>query len=285
MQLIICQIHKNASFDATILDVVLTLVMLVDETLTIVPELSYTRYPLTMNQSHQVLSDCRKLMKSKYGIMYHVTDIFVVRQNRNNYVNVRIKRDYVNTVYISTSNSLSASFCFIASDKLESVIILVVIDHNVGRLHVLPNNLLPFLEIAVNEFCLWTETLQLSDLRFTYTNQQQRQKCRDMQQKFHSAHFHLKIHIDKILYKKLFPAFCFIEISSRLDTTNTFESIDQFQYVNMIQKFNWSTVKKMIYDQELQLSNSNKSGDTSSNLVEFETNPTKKKRNSTNIPD
>jgi hypothetical protein len=91
---------SNARLIATILDVDLIRVMLVDDLLTIVPELRYTRFPLTIIQSHQVLSDCRELMKRKYGIMRHVADMFVVRQNRNNYVNVRIKRDYVNTVFV-----------------------------------------------------------------------------------------------------------------------------------------------------------------------------------------
>lgn len=216
--------------------------MLVDDFLTITPKLGFTSNPLSFHEYHQILRDCRHVMHHRYGIMCHVTDISIVRQRRNNYVNVRIKRDYINTIFIWTDSSNSISFCFIASDKLEPVIIIVAINHATGRIMQFPSHLISSLETALNAFCLWSGKLQLDTLQFTYTNAQKRAESKRLHQTCHSSHFHLKLHIDVAFYAKLFPAYQFTSIASD-SNLHGFHQIDQIKYVNDISKLKWNDVR------------------------------------------
>ena len=218
--------------------------MLVNEELVISSQLQLTDCPLSPDLHRQVLRDTQSMLRQKYGIMQHVTEPSIVRQNKHNYINIRIKREYVNTVFIWTDSSNSMSFCFIASDKLEPVIIVVVIDHDIGRLTVFPTHKTPSLATAIDNFCSWTGYLDPHTLEYTYTDNTKRSVDRHLNRRCHSAHFHLKIHVKLSLYRVLFPAYNFTNIAMGLDNgCNSVENIDQMQYVQQMPKLKWMEVR------------------------------------------
>lgn len=217
--------------------------MLVDASLSITNNLDVTAEPLSIFHQEQILRDCHMILRSRYGILCHVTDVSIVRQHHNNFINIRIKRDYVNTVFISVDWQRNISYCFIASDKLEPVIVVVAIDHIYGRLQKLPRCLIYSLEVALKDFCAWTNSLQLKNLEFTYTNAMTRTQSQTRRHRCHSAHFHLKLHISRALYAQLFPAFQFTYTRS---TSASIDTIDQFVYVQNTQKYGWKVIQHKI---------------------------------------
>jgi hypothetical protein len=142
------------------------------------------------------------------------------------------------------------TFCFIASDKLEPVVIVVAVDHRIGRLLSFPSHKIDSLESALKDFCAWTQTIDWANTQFTYTDYPTRVKSHKHNMRCHSMHFHLKLHIDHNLYGALFPAFQFTYVAAPNDA-DQFSDADQFQYVRRLKKMSWAdTRRKLMQDCE-----------------------------------
>ena len=90
-------------------------------------------------------------------------------------------------------------FCFLASDQLEPIVVLVAVHPELGRLEQLAPAHVPALETDIQQF---KTRFGLKDETYAYTCLSDRRAAASG----HSRHFHLKIRIPTEMYLRVFPA-------------------------------------------------------------------------------
>jgi len=90
-------------------------------------------------------------------------------------------------------------FCFMASEQLEPIVVLVVVHREHGRLERLEPAYMPLLDTAVQQF---TRRFGIANETYAYTCLKDRLSASSL----HSRHFHLKIRIPTEMYLRVFPA-------------------------------------------------------------------------------
>jgi hypothetical protein len=89
-------------------------------------------------------------------------------------------------------------FCFMASNQMEPIVVVVVVDPELGRLVDITEAQLLQLEVALDQF---RKRFQLEGETYAYTGAAER-----LRGSLHSQHFHLKIRIPTEMYLQIFPA-------------------------------------------------------------------------------
>jgi hypothetical protein len=90
-------------------------------------------------------------------------------------------------------------FCFVASEQLEPIVVVVAVHPELGRLERLEPAHVAALEVAVQQF---KTRFGLKDESYAYTCLKDRLAAASC----HSRHFHLKIRIPTEMYLRVFPA-------------------------------------------------------------------------------
>ena len=137
----------------------------------------------------------------------HIMDIKVVCNERRNFVNVIVRREYTTLCHKDTLGKLQ--FCYMYSDKLEPYVIVVVLHPQYGRLKQLSTLQIDDLEKSLSSF---RHKFGLQDEKYHYTCLSERKNtdkfvggsgC-NSSSKAHSSHFHLKILIPSAMYNRNF---------------------------------------------------------------------------------
>ena len=119
----------------------------------------------------------------------------------SNHVNLRVHPSFATMVHherASAAGDEEIMFCFMASEQLEPLVILVAVHARLGKLETLNMNQLTLLEAAIGQFkCRF----RLQGESYAYTCLKERQGA-----SIHSRHFHLKIRIPTEMYLRIFPA-------------------------------------------------------------------------------
>ena len=116
-----------------------------------------------------------------------------------NHVNLRVATPYATMVHHERALNNELMFCFMASEQLEPIAVLVVVHREHGRVERLEPAHLPVLETAINQF---KTRFGLQNETYAYTCLKDRLAAASC----HSRHFHLKIRIPTEMYLRVFPA-------------------------------------------------------------------------------
>lgn len=119
----------------------------------------------------------------------------------SNHVNLRVHPAFATMIHHERAGAASEEdvmFCFMASEQLEPLVIVVAVHARLGRLETLSMTQLTLLEAAIKQFkCRF----RLDGESYAYTCLKERQGA-----SVHSRHFHLKIRIPTEMYLRVFPA-------------------------------------------------------------------------------
>lgn len=143
-------------------------------------------------------------------LLAQLLDVRVVTTRRGadltNHVNLRVAAPFATMLHherARASHSAAAAdellFCFVASEQLEPIVVVVAVHPELGRLERLEPAHVPALETAVQQF---KTRFGLKDETYAYTCLKDRLAAASC----HSRHFHLKIRIPTEMYLRVFPA-------------------------------------------------------------------------------
>ena len=164
----------------------------VDDSLLLNRSLRLTLYDLDLEVQRKICNEVSERLRLKSKFASHLLHTKIVRNNTNNYINLRIRPEYQNIIYHKEVEGVL--FCFMLSEKLECCAVCVAIDSVYGRLLSLTHKQAEDLETTVNEFIAHFN-LQ-NKCRYTYTSLQQRATTAEtssQRTRAHSVHFHIKI--------------------------------------------------------------------------------------------
>jgi hypothetical protein len=148
------------------------------------------------------------LVRAADPLLAHILDVRVITTRREsteheitNHVNMRVAAPYATMLHHERAGSGASEllFCFMASEQLEPLVVLVVLDSETGRLERLQPAHVPLLETALAQF---KNRFGLKDESYAYTCLSDRLAAASS----HSRHFHLKIRIPTEMYLRVFPA-------------------------------------------------------------------------------
>jgi len=124
-----------------------------------------------------------------------------ISTSQTNHINLRVAQQFTTMLHHERArlqNNEEVMFCFLASDQLEPIVIVVVIHQKFGRIEKLEQEHVSLLETAINQFKI---RFGLKDETYSYTCLKDRRL-----NSVHSRHFHLKIRIPTEMYLRVFPA-------------------------------------------------------------------------------
>ena len=140
-------------------------------------------------------------LRQKNPYLPHLMDVRIVSTFdekgvfQKNHVNIRSKPAFVSMIHHEKSQDVM--FCFMASDQLETMVIIVPVHAESGKLLDLTLEQLQQLDVAIRQF----KSLHKIDKEtYAYTPSDQRSRCQQ-----HSRHFHLKMRIPTAMYMQCFP--------------------------------------------------------------------------------
>jgi hypothetical protein len=152
----------------------------------------------------RAVAEARIIVRTVDKVLEKMLDVRVISTHRDgkihNHVNLRISSEYSTMVHHERAHTAfeDIMFCFMASNELEPVIVVVLLDGDQGRIVKLEMEHFVLLETALNQFRV---KFGLKGETYCYTTLQARLAC-----SWHSRHFHLKIRIPTEMYLRVFPA-------------------------------------------------------------------------------
>ena len=96
--------------------------MLVEETLSLSTALAHTSYALSANEVRRINEDAKSVLGRKDGFLAHMTEFKIVRCCQANYLNMRLRREYLHAIFcrkVSVASVSCSCLLFIPSDKVD----------------------------------------------------------------------------------------------------------------------------------------------------------------------
>jgi hypothetical protein len=155
---------------------------------------------LTQEQACTVVSAEDPLLEQLLEVRIITTHRPAEASPLSNHVSLRIGKEYGTMVYherAGRSPAEAVMFCFMASDQLEPIIVVVFVHPELGRLQYITDTQLQQLEVAIWQF---KGHFKLEGETYAYTGAKER-----LAGSWHSRHFHLKIRIPTEMYLQIFP--------------------------------------------------------------------------------
>jgi hypothetical protein len=176
---------------------------LVSDALQLTPAFRHTE--LTPTGRRAAAAQAAAIVRAADPLLAQVLDFRVVTTRRGstdtNHVNIRVAPQYTTMLHherARAENNNEIMFCFVASEQLEPIVIVLVVHQDFGRIERLEQAHVPLLETAIQQF---KTRFGLKDETYAYTCLKDRRAGF-----FHSRHFHLKIRIPTEMYLRVFPA-------------------------------------------------------------------------------
>jgi diadenosine tetraphosphate (Ap4A) HIT family hydrolase len=182
---------------------------LVSDALQLLPAFRHTE--LTAAGRRAAQAQAVSIVQAQDALLAHILDVRIVSIHRSNgggdaltnHVNLRIAAPYATMLHHERARESSSAdellFCFMASEQLQPIVVLVVVHAKHGRLELLKPEHMPMLETAIQQF---KTRFGLQNESYAYTCLTDRRAASSV----HSKHFHLKIRIPTEMYLRVFPA-------------------------------------------------------------------------------
>mmetsp|Transcript_13804 Transcript_13804/g.35472 ORF Transcript_13804/g.35472 Transcript_13804/m.35472 type:complete len:232 (+) Transcript_13804:186-881(+) len=217
----------------------------VTENLTLVPELVNAQLSRDMmfeikEQAIERLADIKPLLR-------HMMEVKVVTNERRNFINIIIKKDYLTMIFdhtIAQADSM-VSFCFFLSDKIEPYAIITAVHHRRGKLRQLNGEQFEQLCLAIRDF---KKKFGIQAESYHYTTLGERDATESFvarggasrAQKSHSAHFHLKMRIASGMLIQRLP------VHGLLDLDRLRKEVEPVRYNYTRENKSWEDVKALM---------------------------------------
>jgi len=152
----------------------------------------------------RAVAEARTIVRTVDKVLEKILDVRVISTHRNgqihNHVNLRVASEFSTMVHHERAQTVfeDVMFCFMASNELEPVIVVVLLHGDQGRVVNLGMAHFVLLETALNQFRV---KFGIKGETYSYTPLQARLEC-----SWHSRHFHLKIRVPTEMYLRVFPA-------------------------------------------------------------------------------
>lgn len=152
----------------------------------------------------RAVAEARTIVRTVDKVLEKMLDVRVISTHRNgqihNHVNLRVASEFSTMVHHERAQTVfgDVMFCFMASNELEPVIVVVLLHGDQGRVVNLEMAHFVLLETALNQFRV---KFGIKGETYSYTPLQARLEC-----SWHSRHFHLKIRVPTEMYLRVFPA-------------------------------------------------------------------------------
>jgi hypothetical protein len=152
----------------------------------------------------RAVAEARSIVHSVDKVLEKMLEVRVISTHRDgkihNHVNLRIASEFSTMVHHERAQSVfeDVMFCFMASNELEPVVVVVLLHGDEGRVVKLGIQHFVLLETALNQFRI---KFGLKGETYSYTTLKARLGC-----SWHSRHFHLKIRVPTEMYLRVFPA-------------------------------------------------------------------------------
>lgn len=180
-----------------------------------------------MNKSTRMIATRQAvdIMAKKNAFWPYLMDIRVVSTYDingsllKNHINVRCRSEFTTLLHHEVHNDVMV--CFMISEQLEPLIIVVVLHKTHGKLINLDLTQLDILYTCVNNF---KQKYGISGESYAYTPFEAREKLQQ-----HSHHFHLKMRISTVMYLQCFPFLKTIAFS-RTDLAQLQFELEPFTY-------------------------------------------------------
>eukprot|EP00043_Microstomoeca_roanoka_P009752 m.92976 g.92976 ORF g.92976 m.92976 type:complete len:231 (+) comp14683_c0_seq1:89-781(+) len=216
----------------------------VQEDLSLIPSFQQTAADLSFDDKRRVREDALLRLDSVDPILRHVMDVKVVRNQRRNFLNLRVRQDYATLVFQHEGVD-RVRYCFFISDKLEPFITITVLSPEEGKLERLSSLQVVELEEALtrfkSRFGIVGETYHYTPLTERQeTDEFVRQQSVHMSSKAHSTHFHLKMRIATEMYKDKFP------VLQLMDFDRMRRTLDHIKYNYSRHTVPWDAVKQQM---------------------------------------
>ena len=153
-----------------------------------------------------------------------------------NHVNIRSRPEF--TTMIHHEFGPDTMFCFMASEQLEPIVIVVVLKKGEGKIINLGMQDMDVLNVAIQQFkCKYG----LQNESYAYTCYGERARLQQ-----HSRHFHLKIRIPTAMYLQIFPMMSTIG-RTRAQIQDMIPGMEPLNYkFNKQEVVSWESVKEFI---------------------------------------
>jgi len=156
----------------------------------------------------QIEEDAKLALSRLDPLLYHTMAVKIVTNPRRNFINIRVKDDYVGLLFHRQMQGIF--YCFFLSDKLEPFIIITAVHPVDGKLVTLNSCQVADLREAIKAF---KAKYGISEETYHYTGLGERQATDEFSRaghcggnnRSHSSHFHLKMRIATGMYKQRFP--------------------------------------------------------------------------------
>lgn len=186
-------------------------ISLVSDSMQLLPD--FRHIELTHSGRRAAQAQAAALVTAADKLLAHIVEVRVVTTRKNNagdltltnHIHLRIASPYATMLHherarvVEQGVSNELLFCFMASEQLEPIAVLVVLHSELGRLERLQQTYIPLLETAIQQFKV---RFRLQDESYAYTCLTERRAAVSC----HSRHFHLKIRIPTEMYLRVFPA-------------------------------------------------------------------------------
>jgi len=175
----------------------------VAEDLQLHASLASTAAALDADEQREVLHQARAHLRARGPFVEHLLEARLVRSARRNFLNVRVRHDFVTMMYHFPRGA--QLYCFMMSDKLEPFVVVTVLDAQRGKLAALSAAQVADLEAALGAFCTH---FGIRGETYHYTSLRERQAAGGVatRQRAHSLHFHLKMRVDPQMMLERIPA-------------------------------------------------------------------------------
>eukprot|EP00041_Stephanoeca_diplocostata_P027323 m.750412 g.750412 ORF g.750412 m.750412 type:complete len:264 (-) comp23157_c0_seq14:729-1520(-) len=189
----------------------------VGEDLSLLPE--YRNATLSRDQIYTIKDQAVERLASIKPILRFTMEVKVVTNERRNFINTIIKKEYITLIFEKTVPETHSmlSFCFFLSDKIEPYAIITAVNHHTGRLRQLNQAQFDQLCAAINDFKTRFGVVGES---YHYTSLAERDGTDSFvarggasrQQKSHSSHFHLKMRIASGMLLQRLPVHALLDL-------------------------------------------------------------------------
>jgi hypothetical protein len=156
---------------------------------------------LSKDAKNQIQVQALRILTERNPFWQHMLDVRVVTtydlqgQPIANHINMRCRPEF--TTLLHHEYAPNIMICFMASEQLEPLMIVIVLHKDTGKLINLGLEQIEYLKTAIDQF---KTKYGLSGESYAYTTFQHRNALKQ-----HSRHFHLKIRIPTAMYLKYFP--------------------------------------------------------------------------------
>ena len=156
---------------------------------------------LSKEAKNQIQLSALRILSQRNPFWQHTMDVRVVTtydlegNPTANHINMRCRPEF--TTMLHHEYAPKIMICFMASEQLEPLMIVVVLHEDTGKLANLGLEQIQYLKVAIDQF---KARYGLSEESYAYTTFEHRNALKQ-----HSRHFHLKIRIPTAMYLKYFP--------------------------------------------------------------------------------